>query len=502
MRKMRRFVGIAVVLCMIVSAVALTGCGSDTAIDKNTVIHYAIGDKPADMDKIMSLVNARLEKELGLKLEIKFVNNDKYGMLNTGGEYFDSLYVAEQANFWSDVTRDAFAEITREELEEYAPYLASLDKEILEAGTYGGKQYAIPSLTVNYNTNCWVARGDLMDKYGIEDIQGIDGMEKYLFAVAENEKDIIPYDACGTECYALLATMTVNEGWASPGPTNSTAPVQLSEEPTDEKYLELFNVIDHPKTVEFSKRMKEWNKKGVWSRSALSNKTFSSDSFAGGRSAITWLSLDDFIQTKQEYEKDNRKDWDIRAFYAYGNYPNVYSRMINAVAISSASKNKENTLRVIDFILSDPECYRLLRYGIEGEHYSLPDGEHILEFDSENSMQNIGFGFVNDNIGYSQYYNDPEIYEMLNEIKAKATARKDAMLVRGFTLDLSELSVYTSALNQIYQEYTLPRILGFVDNVDEAIKTEKQKLEEAGINEYREKLQAQFDKYAIEKGLK
>ena len=73
---------------------------------------------------------------------------------------------------------------------------------------------------------------------------------------------------------------------------------------------------------------------------------------------------------------------------------------------------------MIDFILSDPETYRLLTYGIEGENYTLPDGEHIQRIGGFSLGYNAGF--KNDEIGYEQYYSDPETYKLLNEIKEKS----------------------------------------------------------------------------------
>jgi len=491
--------GLLALCILLVSMVSMTGCTKEST-NSDTVVHYVVGEKPENFDKIISLINERTQKELGLNLELKFVTRDKYAMLNTGGEYFDSIQVTEALGYWGDVKRDAYAEITREELEKYAPFLAKVDEEIMKAASYDGKMYAIPSLTTNYNTNCWVVRGDFMDKAGVEKIENLDDVEKYLTWVAENEKDIIPYNVNTAEAYVLPSAFVTNEGWAAAGGTNSVAPVQLSEVPGTENYLQLFNVIEQPEIKEFSERMKRWREKGFWSKSAMSNKTRSPENFKGGRSATARYTLDEYVKLKEDFSKDERKSWDIRAYYTFSKHPIVYSRMIGAVAISSASTNKENTLRMLDFLLSDAETYRLLNYGIEGENYTLPDGEHI----SRLGGFSIGYstGIVNADIGYDTYYSDPEAYELLDEIKAKIDLDKVGSVVRGFNPDLSELDVYTSALNQIYQEYTIPRILGFVDDVDAAIEIEKKKLYEAGINEYREKLQAQFDEYCKEKGLK
>ena len=323
---------IIVVLILTVILSVFVGCMNDKEEDIVTITHIALGKKLQNTDEIIDRVNERMRKEIGIEINVKFVPRSKYNSLYEGNEYFDSIFTAEHLDYWENVAEGYFAPISEKELREYAPNLSKISPDVFETGEYQGKTYAIPSSRTNYNMNCWVLRGDFMDKYGIKDIKNLDDIEAYLKAVKENETDIIPFNVCAEEAYCLLAAMTVNRGWENPGPSNAMSPVQISTVPGDENYLKLFNVLDTPEMLEFSERMKRWREMGFWPDTALETKVPACESILGGRSALAWMNLVDFEHIKKICNRDNRKNWDLRVFYTYSENPTVYSNMISATA--------------------------------------------------------------------------------------------------------------------------------------------------------------------------
>lgn len=76
-------------------------------------------------------------------------------------------------------TKQGFWEITQEALNTYAPLTAaSIFPEAWESAKVDGKVYMLPQNYKEMPGYIYRVRGDLMKKYGIEKIGGIDDMEK------------------------------------------------------------------------------------------------------------------------------------------------------------------------------------------------------------------------------------------------------------------------------------------------------------------------------------
>ena len=486
------------VLVMLLSV--FVGCVDKDINEIVTITYVAVGQKPHNADEIISRVNERMRKEIGIEVKVKFVSKEKNKTLYEGNEYFDSIMTAEHLGYWQNAANGCYATISMDELKKYAPKLSKVSKDVFEAAEYEGKIYAIPSLTTKYNLNCWVARGDLMDKYGITAINDLDDIESYLKAVKENEPDIVPFNICAEEAYSILASMTINNKWENPGPSNALSPIQISTDPEDENYLKVFNALDTPEMLEFTERMKKWREWGFWPETALETQIPACESIIGGRSAIAWMSLLDFEQIKKICSVDSRKDWDLRAFYSYSKNPITYSRMTSATAISSKSTKKADTLRMLDFLYSDQECYRLMNYGIENENYELVDGK-FRSIDAFN-VKSASFGISNANLSFKPYFEDKHVEKTYDEIITVVKNDEIHSKIKNFAPKFPIEDGRDALINRICKEYTIPRILGFVDDAQEALRIEMEMFTNAGIESYAQDVQMQLDKYALENGLK
>ncbi|MEG2669483.1 MAG: DUF3502 domain-containing protein, partial [Oscillospiraceae bacterium] len=273
----------------------------------------------------------------------------------------------------------------------------------------------------------------------------------------------------------------------SPGEGSAASPIFTSLYDENKK---IFKAIDTPEMKDFSLKMKEWNSKGYWSKSAMSSKIGSVESFKNGRSASAFSNLEEINTMYEEFQKDDRKSWDIRAYLVYDKVVTASSSMSEAISISAGTKNKEKALKTIDLLYSDKDLYRLLTYGVSGVHYE------EIEPGVKKDLDNVSYPNVFTGIGNQEYdmkgkMTLPEAPRIEDEIKS--VYFEDPTV--NYRRDLSNFTEIVASLNNVYLKYTAPRMLGFVDDVDAAIAVEKQKLKEAGIDEYVSAVQSQLDKY-------
>ena len=63
-----------------------------------------------------------------------------------------------------------------------------------EQAKVDGKVYMLPMNYKEITAYVYMARGDLMDNYGITSVSSLDEVETYLDAIVENEPSLIPLD--------------------------------------------------------------------------------------------------------------------------------------------------------------------------------------------------------------------------------------------------------------------------------------------------------------------
>ena len=93
-----------------------------------TLTMYLIGDRPVDNDEVFAKINERLQAEINTTIDVKFMGwgeyEQKYPLIFASGEDWDIIYTADWCFYNAQATKQGFYEITKEELEKYAPMTA------------------------------------------------------------------------------------------------------------------------------------------------------------------------------------------------------------------------------------------------------------------------------------------------------------------------------------------------------------------------------------------
>ncbi len=480
--------GLCIVLSAVISMSLMAGCGEKTASDE--LLYYVTGTEKGDTAEILDLVSQKVAEETGISVRFEFLNNNNYDLALSSGDEFDLITAPDWLNYWQNAAKGAFAEISDEDLKKYVPYIWENGGDTLNVTTYKGTRYGIANLHRYASDRCIVARGDLMDKYGIESLDSIEAIEKYLDAVKANEPDMIPFDVTSGSPYNFLSMFASDWGWAPVGSLSYGEHIYFNLNDPEHK---LFIAAEQPEMKIFTETMKRWNDKGFFSKSVLSNKTPVLDSFKAGRTALSWVSSPvDCQNLWDELSADDRASWDIRFTTRSRKYQQMYNYTNGIVAVSAFSKNKEAALKVVNEMYQNKEIYDLMHFGVKDRHFKVDEEGYYQRTAETDNAGYVSSGIFNDALEYKTKLTFPgneELVKKLEDMRVVNPAVNCPVSDEG----IREIKL---ALTEVYQKYTGPRCYGVINGtVDEALATEIKALKTAGIDKYIQNIQLQLDEY-------
>ena len=275
------------------SGFAMTGsCEESAALEYNgqdvsepvELVCYYIGDKAADQDLVLEKVNEILKEKINATLVLKNLSlsdyTTKYSLTIAGGEAVDLMYTSTWAYYQSEANKGAFAEITDEVLENYMP----LHKEYQSEASWGQAKigdhiYFVPVNMANVNANAMLIRGDLREKYGLDELESPEDLAAYMQAVADDPDSGVSfaYNASQNNDTSKKILLFDQNDWVSmEGSLLNYFSYEYSEDVSAE---DLFWIYGTEEYLEYAKTMKEWADAGYWSKSSIANATDTKDAF-------------------------------------------------------------------------------------------------------------------------------------------------------------------------------------------------------------------------------
>jgi len=474
----------------------------DISKHKDIVMWMVSSVPPEDLERVLGLINEKLNNDFNATLKYNLLSFDsemmtKYRLLLSGGEQVD--IIQGSAMFFSQYVSAGAYHALDEYLPVYAPDI--WEKQLPEAwqqASHQGKIYAIPSMLKMYNPYGIMYRKDLLDKYGCEEITDFENLEAYFDVIAQNEKEMLPFNIAGDEVSYILRMMRAYCGFDIANTNQSIAYVDAGQE----DITDVFNFAKTEKFNEFCKTMKRWKEKGFWSKSALSSKVWSRTNLENGLSAAGINLLGEYEGTQIFKCAPEGGELD---FFDWPTYLGIFHYddwMNDACAFPINGDDLGRTLMVYNALVTDEDYYMLAQYGIEGEHYIIQDGYRAYPE-----------GITVDNTGYvyggaglwplrnSEYYLQLSTFWQKAIDNAKyydsiATENKLA----AFNLDTSAIQAEIAAIEEVNIQYLYPLLYGMVEDVDSAIDTYIEKVENAGATTVLETVRTQIATYAKEIG--
>lgn len=482
---------------------AKTESGKPDTSKKVQLVWYLLGDAHKDSQKVIDEWNKMLEKDLNTTVKVNFTTwnewQTKYNLLLASGEKVDMIFASSWAGFYKYAKQGAFLDLSKL-LPVYAPETwKTVPKQDWSDVSTGDKIYAVPSTFPEYTPNGIVYREDWRKELNLPEIKDLAALEAYLDGVKKAKPKVTPIGGkAWNEINSLFFAVHDFQGI---GGDSGVIVARSYDKPRE--------IVAYPFTQEFAdwaKKMKSWADKGYWSSNTLSSQTEAGDLIKAGTGTIYWrnpAAAGGFITDVKKSNPDMELAYfPFTRFHSYA-VPNL--SINNGMAIPKNAPNPERSLMVLDKLRNDPKYFDLMTYGIEGLHYDKSaDGKHlVIPAKGQDPKAVTKYDIASWGWRYEPNMRSEEGgwagFDKLNE-EFKSQSKPN--LFAPILMDYQPVKSQLAAVNQVFQQYGLPLMMGLVPDVDKALDTYRSKLKAAGVDTVLDYVQKQANAYYDEKGIK
>ncbi|WP_024865912.1 DUF3502 domain-containing protein [Butyrivibrio sp. FCS014] len=471
-----------------------------------TVITYlTIGDKPhnGQTEKAIEELNRILERRLNAHLDIYYVGwNDYLRNYNLilSSEDSDIDLVGTSSDWldaWSNVIKGNFLPLSEDMLRDYCSITyANVTPRQWENCKYEGDIYLIPENEYSQWTNHgFIYRKDIANEAGLKEIASFEDMDTYFETVIQKHPEMIPWDrdrdgSALTEGYLMSASRYVpiyeltGYGIWGQDMTNPGKIISPYYEGTD--------------FVDFAKLMKKWNSMGVWRRD-VNDAGENEEEFYRGESSVIQHHTQKYYTSVQPTMTVRQPGVNLDFFWFGRESGNIVrlSNIHGAMAVSSRSKNPEMALLVYDMIRNDTTCYRLMRYGVEGEQYQILENGMLERPSGYNEEQdsittNFWWGRRDEMEIPDAAYDWDAYYELIDDYEHLAIQYP----FEGVPFSTPAVNEEVESIKSIFDTY-IPQISSgqYEGTAEEKVQQFREELKKAGFERITGHLQRILDNY-------
>ena len=466
---------ISLLLCAVMFF-ALPSCSGQSGGEGTVTLKWLVpGDSQPDLTNVMEKVNAITEKEIGVKIDLQFIDSGAYAerlrMNMASQENFDLCYV--NTNSYEDaVKKGGLMDIKSVMEKQNSILLTEVPDYAWQAATIKDGIYAVPNVQIFATQDGIVIRKDLADKYKLDtgSISKMQDIEPFLAAVKKGESDVYPIrtfalSAFYTDAYELnrpTITGTSRDG-------NNT----------------VLAYTDQPEFWEAAEIVRDWYNNG-YIRSDAATVTDDTSDYLAGKYAV----YKTVIKPGVEAEEEAKLGRDLIIVPIGKPYVTTKSISATMTAISATCKHPEKALKFLELVNTNKELYNLLCYGIEGTHYKTLENGHIRQIDGSGYAPNASWKFgcqFNALLLENQQDGVWEETERLNNESEHSS-------LLGLTIDTSEIRTEVAQCLAIYSEYDTVLVSGSEDP-NTFKETMISRLETAGMSKVVENISNQVQEF-------
>ena len=355
----------------------------------------------------------------------------------------------------------------------------------------------VPNYANEFGQEVLAVRGDLMEKYGMDDITSWDDLMKFYKACAADGI----YASQGGPWYPFFQS----QGYSTTGgaPKGGELILYHTQDPKD---LEFQYIGEWDAFREYCQEMKDLVDAGAWSSDVLNSSDERQTGLLTGRTASMSWNLGTCL-TYGKQANEEHPDWNVTMVDPNKNLSKkVNSYINNGVAINANSKNKERAMMVLNEFYTNPDVYDLAMLGIEGKHWEAvgDDQYKVIDESGYGVASNCNWGWNNCTIQREEYLENrtalDDKYESIKD--AFNNNIKEDHVYDGFNFDSSNVSTQFAAVEAAIDNYYNPLINGLVDDVDASIDAMNAAMDSAGIQDILDEMNRQAAEYVAEKEVK
>ncbi|OMF37993.1 hypothetical protein BK133_03140 [Paenibacillus sp. FSL H8-0548] len=402
-------------------------------------------------------------------------------LLLAGNEPLDLLVTSSFFNFSSQVAKGQLLPIN-ELVEKHAPTIKdTMELAIFNATKVGGKSYGVPSVRDTAADHGFVARKDLMDKYGLtfDNIKTYADLDPIFQKIKENEPGMYPLVQ---RSQASGIASEIVRGYID---TLGDTPGILIVENQDLKVLNLYEQQIYKDALQLARR---WYQAGYTMQDAATTQEGNNSLLKAGK-GFSYLS-----NMKPGFEAQEK---------TINGYEMVAARFVPPISTSDSgtgfmmsipknTQDPDRAAQLLNLLYTDKDIANLIANGVEDKHYvdagngqiKAPEGGSNYVFNQwqvgNNALAKVWEG------------TEPDIWEQTKEFNNSSTFSK----ALGFSFDSSPVKTEIAAVANVNNQYKAGLESGTIDpaKLDEFIS----KLKSAGLDKIIAEKQKQLDQWAVE----
>ncbi|MBO9609654.1 MAG: ABC transporter substrate-binding protein [Paenibacillaceae bacterium] len=437
---------------------------------------------PSDVKSVEDEVNKITKAKINATVKLNVVASGDYlQKMNTvvaSGEKVDILWTSNWLfDYVQNQSKGAFLALD-DLINKYAPAVkTSMPQFVWDATKIGGKIYGVPNYQTVTNKEGFIIYKEYIDKYKIDTtkLKKFADIEPVLAQVKAAEKSDFVYGMYRLGQFGNLAR-TYNMEPVVP----NIAYINLSN---PDKIVSLF---DTPEYESYLNTVRDWYKKGYINQDAATLKAMTDLQKAGK----TPFSFHNALKPGGEAEaKVQMGGRDVVYVPTSETYAGTNTIITTMQAINAKSANPERAMMLINLVNTDADLYNLLKFGIEGKHYTKnADGTAKLTKDSGYAMWDWAIGNVFN--GLVLEGKDPKVAEATK--KENEGAKPSPIM--GFKFQTGPVAAEIANITALIDEYGPGLNTGTVDAKDKLAEY-KDKLKKAGIDKVVAEVQKQLDEW-------
>lgn len=503
--KLKKLFG-AVTSAVLVLSLMLTGCGGKTETGSNegdsstntesttgapkdtvTLKAYFPGDKPAGFDEVLQAVNDKLKADnIGAALNINFLPWSDYGnavsVKMSAGEDFDMYLDAPWLSMNQMIASNSLKELDAM-VAERPELKASIPDEMWDYNKFDGKIMGIPLGTTQGPVYGLLIRKDLREKYGLPELKTLEDLEKFLYTVKENEKDVRPFIINGIKADKLPFILSESANLA----LNEVLEIGVSMFAYSIEDKKVIGQWASPMIADGYERVTKYYKDGIISKN-IAQEQNAETLFKQGKYAATYYAADGVEGLKYSDMLEDGSD-KLEVFVPNGDKAKPYTafQQWNFLCIPTSSKHTDLAMDVVNW-LSIKENHDLMEYGIQGKDWE-PVGDTSYKV-----LSNYSFpGFV---LTWRPTLNRTPVTMMPDDKKwfdfSAVPANFTLSPTSGFSFNAEKVKTEYAKITPLHDSFFLPLSQGVLP-ADKGKATLEEKIVSLGGQKVIDEIQAQIN---------
>ena len=497
---------IYILSAVIMTAFALNGCGTVTrgtgesaavGLEQVTLKMYIPGNRPIDMDEVISQAEERMKDTVNVKLDMIFVPwsdlASKTQVALITGEDIDLVYDAPWM-LMNEMISGGYYEPLDDLIQQYGKnIITTRTQALLDANRFEGAIYGIPSAGGDHAVlRSYAYRKDLAEKYEIPQITNYEQLIEFLYIIKDSEPDLIPLSA-GTVIPQTVAGMRL-ESETNLRPTPALpADYILYFDGNDGKVKNLFDDITDEILSYFTETRKLYEDK-IIDQDILASAVPGNSLLQEGKRAVathnsTVLFYDVAEELKNIYPDAELDTYNANKFEK-GKYITTFQRW-DFMCVPKISKNKERVIMFIDWVNAEQANFDLVMYGVEGKNWEPVGDRQINRLNAD--FPPFGYAWGNPMFIRSDSRYTPADIEKSKFLSDANNYVPDILI--GFTFNAEPVTDEITLYNNLQSKYMIPISNGVIDPEEnwEAFKNEGYD----AVKIIQDELQKQIDTFLV-----